>query len=83
MGQDITLKLLTFLEAFGLRAIVIPAIQRDYAQGRATTQAENIRKAFVQKLDSVARDQNQTLNLDLVYMAKDKAMKELIPRAFG
>ena len=61
---------LTFLEALQERKVVIPVIQRDYAQGRETVQAQNIRKAFVQRLGEAARNPAKSLNLDLVYMAE-------------
>ncbi len=71
MHEPTFLRELTFLDALRKRPIVIPAIQRDYAQGRDTTQAANIRTAFVRRLDEAARDPGRALSLDLVYMAKD------------
>lgn len=44
--------------------IVIPMIQRDYAQGRSS--AKNIRKSFVQTLHK-ALSSNTELNLDFIY----------------
>lgn len=67
---------LTFLEALEVHNIVIPVIQRDYAQGRDNVQAENIREAFVQRLTKAAW--GETLNLDLVYMA-GKDENEWVP----
>ena len=67
---------LTFLEALEVHNIVIPVIQRDYAQGRDNVQAKNIREAFVQRLTKAAW--GETLNLDLVYMA-GKDENEWVP----
>lgn len=70
----ITLKKMTFLDALKERKIVVPVIQRDYAQGRDNVQAENIRKAFVQRLTQAAW--GEPLNLDLVYMATQENGEE-------
>lgn len=74
-----TLKLMTFLDALKGRKIVVPVIQRDYAQGRDNVQAENIRKAFVRRLTEAAW--GNALNLDLVYMAAQEngAEQQWIP----
>lgn len=74
-----TLKLMTFLDALKERKIVVPVIQRDYAQGRDNVQAENIRKAFVRRLTEAAW--GNALNLDLVYMAAQEngAEQQWIP----
>ena len=46
--------------------IVIPALQRDYAQGRDNTEAANIRKLFISSiLDAVFS--NKELSLDFTY----------------
>lgn len=75
----ITLKKMTFLDALKERKIVVPVIQRDYAQGRDNVQAENIRKAFVRRLTEAAW--GNALNLDLVYMAAQEngAEQQWIP----
>lgn len=70
----ITLKKMTFLDALKERKIVVPVIQRDYAQGRDNVQAENIRKAFVRRLTEAAW--GNALNLDLVYMAAQENGEE-------
>lgn len=52
--------------------INIPVYQRDYAQGRSTTQAEEIRKSFVEALYTVARSTTEKLSLDLIFTEADK-----------
>ena len=47
----------------------IPVYQRDYAQGRNTVQAQDVRKSFVEALYKVARSATEELSLDLVFTA--------------
>lgn len=51
--------------------IVIPLIQRDYAQGRNTDKAREIRKSFVSDLHKCLVSSDDIMNLDFVYGAKD------------
>jgi len=46
--------------------IVIPNVQRDYAQGRQTGKAPTIRENFLNKLSSI-NENSETLELDFVY----------------
>ena len=52
-------------ETFGF-SILIPAIQRDYAQGRTTTTATKIRKDFVEELKGYLLD-GASHSLDFIY----------------
>lgn len=54
------------------RNIVIPIIQRDYAQGRHDEHATYVRKRFVNALDRAVRN-NERLCLDFVYLQRDKS----------
>lgn len=51
--------------------IVVPLIQRDYAQGRKTDKAREIRKSFVSDLHKYLMATDKVMNLDFVYGAKD------------
>lgn len=52
--------------------IVIPIIQRDYAQGRKSDSVEDVRTDFLQKLKEYISDPNQTSHdLDFVYGYKE------------
>lgn len=51
--------------------IVVPLIQRDYAQGRNTDKARDIRKSFVSDLYKYLMVSDKVMNLDFVYGAKD------------
>lgn len=79
MAEDTdSLEPITFWEMLNSAArIVIPVIQRDYAQGRTTTQAKNIRAAFAKALDAAFREA-KPLCLDFVYLVSNKD-EEMIP----
>lgn len=64
-------KLLTPDQEAGANRIVIPIIQRDYAQGRLDEHATYVRKRFVKTLDRAVRN-NEDLCLDFVYLQRDK-----------
>lgn len=51
--------------------ITVPLIQRDYARGRDTDKAREIRKSFVSDLHKCLMSDDQIMNLDFVYGAKD------------
>lgn len=51
--------------------IVIPLIQRDYAQGRNTDKAREVRKSFVSDLYNNLMSADKVMNLDFIYGAKD------------
>lgn len=67
----------TFWNLLDAPCIVIPDIQRDYAQGRDTTQAKDIRTAFATALDTAFREA-KPLSLDFVYLIKNEKGK-MIP----
>ncbi|MBO4906149.1 MAG: DUF262 domain-containing protein [Bacteroidaceae bacterium] len=47
--------------------LVFPRIQRDYAQGRLTFKASQVRKAFIKSLKSALSEANPAVNLDFIY----------------
>lgn len=55
----------TFKELLEKYNVVIPQLQRDYAQGR--TSEEDLRKVFISNIRSVLADDGTDLNLDFVY----------------
>lgn len=57
---------LSFVQLIKDNAIVIPLIQRDYAQGRSSEKATKIRKDFVNELHTKIIE-NKPLSLDFVY----------------
>ena len=59
-----------FSEHIGCRRILIPAIQRDYAQGRKSVDITLIRERFVGQLCKYLLD-GQTHSLDFVYGSAD------------
>jgi len=48
-------------------AIVIPIIQRDYAQGRTNDDVRQIRESFLKKIFKVLADEHSQLELDFIY----------------
>ena len=62
-------------------AIVIPIIQRDYAQGRTNDDVRQIREAFLKKIFKVLGDNNSKLELDFIYgtleTPKDISLKDV------
>ena len=57
----------SFWELISEHAIVIPIIQRDYAQGRENDVVRQIRSKFIKQLLDTLADKNATLELDFVY----------------
>ena len=55
----------------GQKAIVIPIIQRDYAQGRVKDDVRQIRESFLKKIFS-ALETNGSMELDFVYGSLEK-----------
>lgn len=53
-------------------AIVIPIIQRDYAQGRTNDDVRQIREPFLKKIFKVLNSENEKLELDFVYGTLEK-----------
>ena len=62
-------------------AIVIPIIQRDYAQGRTNDDVRQIRESFLKKIFKVLADEQSQLELDFIYgtleAPKDIALKKV------
>jgi len=54
-------------DAVPLKAIEIPLIQRDYAQGRKSNAVEQIRTRFIGELCRTLSDSSATLDLDFVF----------------
>jgi hypothetical protein len=77
---------LTLWKALEQYHIVIPTIQRDYAQGRKNDpKIAQIRKTFLQALVQ-SLTKNQELELDFVYGSLNHKTLELLdepPHAFG
>ena len=67
-GGDGVGRRMTFLDMIAEYAIVIPVIQRDYAQGRTSERVTDIRKSFVGDLFSYLGDsQPNSHELDVIY----------------
>lgn len=74
---------MSFLQLVRKYNIVIPVIQRDYAQGRLDEHATDIRKNFVRNLISYLKDQDKSSHdLDFIYGTVNPAYRgdqEFIP----
>ena len=57
----------TFWELTKYAKVVIPIIQRDYAQGRRTSKIDDIRETFLNKLLETISDKGKTIELDFIY----------------
>ena len=55
------------LQEFLREEVCIPVFQRDYAQGRDTAQAKEIRQHFIEALYKATSPDGQSLSLDLVF----------------
>lgn len=59
-------------EVLATKRIVVPVIQRDYAQGRKSQFAKNVRERFVERLYEAVQEENgNPLCMDFVYFEKD------------
>lgn len=58
---------MTFWEVLEDYRVVIPMIQRDYAQGRSDSRTVQIRKSFLENLKSALTLEKGNVNLDFVY----------------
>jgi hypothetical protein len=71
----------TFKDVFydeGIKNIVIPMIQRDYAQGRTDNKTSRIRDEFLSTLKEAVEQEDKYVNLDLVYgVENDGSMKPI------
>ena len=71
-----TAKEYNFWGLVGEYHLVFPRIQRDYAQGRKTFKATQVRESFLQNLHSALKDDTPTINLDFIYGVQKKGIKE-------
>lgn len=62
---------ITYYMYFLEHNIKIPIIQRDYAQGRDTLKAQNVRKNLLKAIKE-ALDENKILDLNFVYGTEKK-----------
>ena len=73
---------MSFLELIKDYVILIPVIQRDYAQGRKTEVVDKIREDFVHDLLSFINDKENSHNIDFIYgtvKQKEGRPKTFIP----
>lgn len=56
--------------------LLFPRIQRDYAQGRKTFKATQVRESFLENLHSALNEDSPTINLDFIYGVQKKRIKE-------
>lgn len=54
--------------------VVIPRIQRPYAQGRSVPESEKVRNDFLDEIFSVLRGENETLDLNFIYGKVEERM---------
>lgn len=59
--------LTTFWQLVKTYYVIIPIIQRDYAQGRNSEKIKDIRQAFVTSLLEVTGDKKKSISLDFIY----------------
>lgn len=52
--------------------LVFPRIQRDYAQGRNTPKAQQVRKSFLDNLENALKENKEEINLDFIYGVQKK-----------
>jgi len=55
--------------------LVFPRIQRDYAQGRLTFKASQVRKSFIKSLKTALSEPAPSVNLDFIYGVQKKDVK--------
>lgn len=68
LDKDFSGKRLSFIQLISEYNIVVPVIQRDYAQGRTTEKPTEVRKGFVSNLISYLQaPEGETHDLDFVY----------------
>lgn len=83
IDKDFCGERMSFLQLINRYSIVIPVIQRDYAQGRSDEHATEVRKNFVRNLISYVRDVNGcSHDLDFIFGTVNNTSSdnpELIP----
>jgi len=82
IDDDFTGESMTFLQLVHKYSIVIPVIQRDYAQGRKTEKVTEVRQNFVRDLISYIKEASATHELDFIYgtvNATDSQIAEFVP----
>lgn len=58
---------MSLLQLLKQYSVVIPSVQRDYAQGREYGSAPRVRERFLQAIFNALRDQHSFLELDFIY----------------
>ena len=71
MSENNYLKNINFVDFMADNQVVIPLIQREYAQGRNNAQGEEVRKNFVPDLIKVLTGEKESLKLDFVFGVKE------------
>lgn len=71
MSENNYLKNINFVDFMADNQVVIPLIQREYAQGRNNAQGEEVRKNFVPELIKVLTGEKESLKLDFVFGVKE------------
>jgi hypothetical protein len=69
----------TFWELTEYAEVVIPIIQRDYAQGRRTNKIDDIRNNFLSKLLETISNREKSIELDFIYGSFDIENKIFTP----
>ena len=69
--------LTTFWKLVKTYNVIIPIIQRDYAQGRNSEKIKDIRQTFVTSLLEVTSDKDKSISLDFIYGKVNSSNNEL------
>ena len=78
MPDTIKNKTYTLLTLFGdYDSILIPSLQRSYAQGRKTPHANEVRAKFLADIRETLEKENGSLSLDLVYGGCEEQQKKI------
>jgi hypothetical protein len=75
--QTFISKEITFWDLLKSNEIVIPKIQRDFAQGRNDEKIKIIRTSILDKFKTILSDENEKLSLDFVYGSNENS--QIIP----
>lgn len=67
----------TFWQLVDTYNVIIPIIQRDYAQGRNSEKIKDIRQTFVTSLLEVTNDKDKSISLDFIYGKVNSSNNEL------
>lgn len=69
----------TFWELTTNRKVIIPIIQRDYAQGRQSRKIDEIRINFLETLRAALLDEGKNIELDFIYGSLDTNKQNFVP----